>query len=225
MMEFPRRGQRERQRQGHEPPPPSPSTTPNRRGSYNFTHSNGHNEHGHILIHHQQHHASSFQSQSAYTQQTQMQQPQEQQSHQIAQLLQYANSSYSTNPTDALSALMDALTLQNGPTAAQQAMDRIRTELGESVANCVAHHQTLAQREMTLRAMAVIEEMINDTSTFLYAQGRQHILQQAMEDGSSVVCSKCGDMVKAERWSQHSTMWCRAIDEIDDNMDENKMDS
>jgi formamidopyrimidine-DNA glycosylase len=120
---------------------------------------------------------------------------------------------------------MDALTLQNGPTAAQQAMDRIRTELGESVANCVAHHQTLAQREMTLRAMAVIEEMINDTSTFLYAQGRQHILQQAMEDGSSVVCSKCGDMVKAERWSQHSTMWCRAIDEIDDNMDENKMDS
>lgn len=112
---------------------------------------------------------------------------------------------------------MDALTLQSGPNAAAQAMNRIRNELGDSVAKCVAQHQTLAEREMTLRAMAVVEEMMNDTSTFLYAQGRQHILQQAMEDGSSVVCSKCGDMVKTERWTQHSTMWCRAIDDMDDS--------
>lgn len=210
-MDFPRRGQR--QRQGHEPPPPSPSTTPNRRGSYTCSYSNGsdHDEHMDVSLDHQSH----------CVQQTHVQQTlQQQQSQQIAHLLQYANSSYNSNPTDALSALMDALTLQSGSNAAQLAMNRIRTELGESVANCVAQHQTCAQREMTLRAMALVEEMMNDTSTFLYAQGRQHILQQAMEDGSSVVCSKCGDMVKAERWTQHSTMWCRAIDD----MDESKMD-
>jgi hypothetical protein len=56
--------------------------------------------------------------------------------------------------------------------------------------------------------MALVEEMMNDISTFLYAQGRQHILQE------------CGDMVKAERWARHSNMWCRAIDD----MDESKMD-
>ncbi len=61
---------------------------------------------------------------------------------------------------------------------------------------------------MTIRAMALVEEMMNDTSTFLYAQGRQHILQQ------------CGDMVNAKRWAQHSTMLCRATDD----MDESKMD-
>lgn len=204
-MDFPpRRGQRDRQRQGHEPlaPPPSPSTTPVRRGPYNGTNSNG--------CH-----------QNDQQQQQSLHQQQFQQSQQIAQLLQYASSSYNSNPTDALSALMDALTIQSGPSAAQQAMNRIRIELGESVANCVAQHQTIAESEMTLRAMAVVEEMMNDTSTFLYAQGRQHILQQAMEDGSSVVCSKCGDMVKTDRWTQHSTMWCRAIEDADEN---SKMD-
>lgn len=115
---------------------------------------------------------------------------------------------------------MEALTLQNGTNAAQQAMNRIRTELGDTVADCVARHQTIAEREITEQAMAVVQELMNDTSTFLYAQGKQHILQQAMEDGSSVVCTKCGDMVKADRWTQHSTMWCRAIDE----MEESKMD-
>lgn len=172
----------------------------------------------------------------------------------IANLLQYAQSSYTTNPTDALGALMDALTLSTGTnTAAQHAMDRIRSELGDAAADCVAlrvgnsasasggnssshqnntHQQQyshlnhplssasssstttqLTEREMTLRAMAVVEELLNDTSTFLYAQGRQHILQQAMEDGSSVVCQRCGDMISRERWQQHAEYWCREIQE------------
>eukprot|EP00584_Thalassiosira_punctigera_P004728 CAMPEP_0172544812 /NCGR_PEP_ID=MMETSP1067-20121228/14881_1 /TAXON_ID=265564 ORGANISM="Thalassiosira punctigera, Strain Tpunct2005C2" /NCGR_SAMPLE_ID=MMETSP1067 /ASSEMBLY_ACC=CAM_ASM_000444 /LENGTH=218 /DNA_ID=CAMNT_0013331435 /DNA_START=34 /DNA_END=690 /DNA_ORIENTATION=+ len=153
---------------------------------------------------------------------------------QIASLLQYAQSSYTTNPTDALSALMDALTLTTGTNAAaQHAMDRIRFELGDSVADCVAGHDAtnnysmpharhspsqsatnpMSEREMTLRAMAVVQELLNDTSTILYAQGKQHLLQQAMEDGSSVVCSRCGDMISRERLTQHMEYWCRAIEE------------
>ena len=168
---------------------------------------------------------------------------------QIANLLQFAQTSYTTNPTDALSALMDALTLSTGTnTAALHAMDRIRSELGHVVADCVvtgstrshstqstmehsssAHHQQeekddqlyqphasplpsqLSTIEMTERAMAIVQEMLNDTSTILYAQGRQHILQQAMEDGSSIVCSNCGDMISRERWKQHAEYWCRGI--------------
>jgi len=147
---------------------------------------------------------------------------------QIANLLQYAQTSYTTNPTDALSALMDALTLTTGTNAAaQHAMNRIRSELGDAVANSVAgnsssitHQQQsstespeMTEREMTMRAMAVVQELLSDTSTILYAQGKQHLLQQAMEDGSSVVCTKCGDMISRERWTQHTQYWCRAIDE------------
>ena len=146
---------------------------------------------------------------------------------------------------------MDALTLSTGTnSAALHAMDRIRSELGHVVADCVvagssmgsskssiANHTTtnqqesdynqlqqqyqphttsplssqLSTREMTTRAMAIVQEMLNDTSTILYAQGRQHLLQQAMEDGSSIVCSNCGDMISRERWRQHAEYWCRGI--------------
>jgi hypothetical protein len=34
-----------------------------------------------------------------------------------------------------------------------------------------------------------------------------------MEDGSSVVCTRCGDCIKAERIEQHVQYWCRSIEE------------
>ena len=136
---------------------------------------------------------------------------------------------------------MDALTLTTGVSnAAEHAMDRIRSELGDAVADCVAgnasnshsamqqqsssrQHQyahnsssashQLSEREMTLKAMELVQELLNDTSTILYARGKSHILQQAMEDGSSVVCNRCGDMISRERWMQHEQYWCRAIAE------------
>ncbi len=155
------------------------------------------------------------------------------QHEEIANLLQYARSSYTSNPTDALSALMGALTLSSGNNvAAQHAIQRIRNELGDVVADSIAssssynqHNQQQQQqqqqqyysqdvsREMTRRAMEIVEQLLNDKSTFLYAQGRQHLLQQAMEDGSSVVCTKCGDMIKADRIEQHVEYWCRVIEE------------
>lgn len=58
-----------------------------------------------------------------------------------------------------------------------------------------------------------MQELLNDTSTILYSRGKQHILQQAMEDGSSVVCSRCGDVISRERWTQHAEYWCRALEE------------
>ncbi|KAL3811993.1 hypothetical protein ACHAXA_009611 [Cyclostephanos tholiformis] len=208
----------------------------------------------------------------------------------IAELLHYARTSYVTNPTDALSALMDALDLTTGTRdASSRALDRIRCELGDAVANrilvvaggggmtstsssmimiatsiaVVSWDRTivkgrwpptlprtttttipipivirdrrssssstrmpssstmppsgLTEREMTLRAMELVREMLNDTSTILYAQGRQHLLQQAMEDGSSIVCSRCGDMIKTERWTQHAEYWCRGLMRDDDD--------
>ncbi|KAL7539998.1 hypothetical protein ACHAXR_009786 [Thalassiosira sp. AJA248-18] len=223
------------------PPPPPSSPTVVISGT-TTDNNNHHSSHHH---HHQQQHDDAH-----------LQQPPLIPQQQIANLLQYAQTSYTTNPTDALSALMDALTLTTGTNnAAQHAMDRIRTELGDAVADCViagngnasihqqqqqqqpmhhtfasqqqqqytpnnssesstssmAGHHQLSEREMTLKAMELVKELLNDTSTILYAQGRQHLLQQAMEDGSSVVCSKCGDMISRERWMQHAEYWCRGI--------------
>lgn len=155
---------------------------------------------------------------------------------------------------------MDALTLSTGTSAAAiHAMDRIRLELGQAVADSVVagsvrttqtmerystrrheqedndvQHQLqssssltplppkLSTEEMTKRAMAIVQEMLNDTSTILYTQGRQHLLQQAMEDGSSIVCTNCGDMISRERWRQHAEYWCRRLSEdgIDDDEEE-----
>ena len=47
--------------------------------------------------------------------------------------------------------------------------------------------------------------------SILEARERSDILARAATDGSSVVCSKCGDLVAKERWTPHVTMWCRAV--------------
>mmetsp|Transcript_8223 Transcript_8223/g.14862 ORF Transcript_8223/g.14862 Transcript_8223/m.14862 type:complete len:259 (-) Transcript_8223:459-1235(-) len=220
-MSFPSRTSNCQQQQCPPPPPSSPIDHSRRQRNATAAHS------------------------QQFTQQQQQQQRQQQnghnppfaapqQEHEIANLLQYAQSSYTTNPTYALTALMDALTLTTGTNAAaQHAMHRIRSELGDAVADSVTgsnnnnnhlmmpHQQQqysqqqtspLSEQEMTLRAMAIVQELLSDTSTILYGQGKQHLLQQAMEDGSSVVCSKCGDVVSKDRWAQHSEYWCRAVE-------------
>eukprot|EP00586_Coscinodiscus_wailesii_P006989 CAMPEP_0172490450 /NCGR_PEP_ID=MMETSP1066-20121228/20874_1 /TAXON_ID=671091 /ORGANISM="Coscinodiscus wailesii, Strain CCMP2513" /LENGTH=179 /DNA_ID=CAMNT_0013258917 /DNA_START=143 /DNA_END=682 /DNA_ORIENTATION=- len=140
------------------------------------------------------------------------------QSEQIAALIQYAHTSYETNPTEALSALLRALTLNSGKASAEQALERIRNEMGTDVADHVNDHSGRMDR-----AMRVVQEMLEDESTILFESNRQHLLQQAMEDGSSVVCSKCNGCVPNERWQQHQKYWCSANEQdegSDFDMDE-----
>jgi hypothetical protein len=81
------------------------------------------------------------------------------------------------------------------------------------------------EKEMTLRAMELVQKMLNDESTFLYSQGREHILQQAMEDGSSIICTNCGDMISRERWRQHAEYWCRELKSSESNDDGDGMET
>ena len=127
--------------------------------------------------------------------------------NEISNLIHYAQTHYEENPTDALSALMKAMTLNSGQSKADHAMNRIRSELGSDVADHVMDRTGRMQR-----AADIVKELLSDETTFLYQQGRQQILQQAMEDGSSLVCTKCNAMVSAARWEQHQTYWCEAIE-------------
>ena len=125
----------------------------------------------------------------------------------ISSLIQYAQSNYEENPTDALSVLMQAMTLNSGQAKANEAMDRIRVELGSDLANHV-----LDRTDRVQRATRIVQELLQDESTILYERGQQHILKEAMEDGSSLVCTKCNALVSAARWKQHQTYWCDAIE-------------
>lgn len=133
--------------------------------------------------------------------------PQSSKADNISYLIDYAKQNYESNPTDSLLALMQALTLNGGKEAADQAMARVKSELGSEIADHVLDRQGRMER-----AVKIVEEMLQDETTMLYQQGNQHILKQAMEDGSSVVCSKCNGMVPASRWQQHQEYWCDAID-------------
>lgn len=85
-------------------------------------------------------------------------------------------------------------------------MDRLRSELGDDVATHVGDYHARMER-----ALRVVRELLEDESTFLYQKGQQDLLRQTMEDGSSLVCSKCNAVVSSSRWQQHQSYWCDAI--------------
>jgi hypothetical protein len=129
----------------------------------------------------------------------------------IEELIGYARQNYHDNPTESLAALMEALTLNSGRDSANVAMERLRTELGEDISNAIGSHHIRMQR-----AMQIVSELLEDSSTLLYEQGRQDILRQTMQDGSSVLCKRCHAVVSSARWQQHQAFWCQANNDEDD---------
>ena len=129
---------------------------------------------------------------------------------QIASLLDYAHSNYETNPTDSLTALLEALRLNapstaEGQAAASAALSQVRSSLGDDIATHVLDVDARRQR-----AVEVVRKLLADESSLLYQSGREDLLRQTMEDGSSVVCGRCGGVVSSDRWRQHRTYWCEA---------------
>lgn len=130
-------------------------------------------------------------------------------SAQISGLISYARHNYRVNPTEASAALLRALKLngqdEEGAAAYGAAVDRLRRAFGTDVADHIASRQLRLER-----AMKVVEELLDDESTLLHESNRQHLLKQTMEDGSSVLCRKCGAVVASNRWQQHRRYWCQA---------------
>ena len=140
-----------------------------------------------------------------------------------ADLLRFARANHERNPTDSLAALLEALRLgapseRRGEAAAEAALSQVRAAVGDAIADHVTDVD--ARRR---RAAEAVRRLLDDRSTILSEQGREDILRQTMEDGSSVVCTSCGGVVPSDRWRQHQLYWCDAIgaDAKDDAMDEN----
>lgn len=127
---------------------------------------------------------------------------------QIRQLIAYARTHYQDNPTESLAALLQAVTLNSGTASANRAMDLLRQELGDDIADNIGCHHSRMER-----ALQIVQELLTDESTYLYKQGREDLLRQTMQDGSSIVCSKCSAVVSSQRWQQHQLYWCQALPE------------
>ena len=78
---------------------------------------------------------------------------------------------------------------------------------------------TQAEASELAAARAVIDDVVG-RSSLLGDRGRNDVLQGAFEDGSSVVCVRCGDLVARARWAAHQTTWCRMLPPAPDSDEE-----
>jgi hypothetical protein len=107
---------------------------------------------------------------------------------------------------EALAAVLHAVRLTRGEDAIMDVLDeakrRAERRLGAEV-----DRQTAVAREMC-------SELLRQES-LLHELGDEDILRQAFEDGSSVVCRRCGGLVAAARWEAHKVTWCPALEEME----------
>jgi len=130
----------------------------------------------------------------------------------VRMLLKVARSKIEdAEPTDALSALLHAIRLTRGEEAIVGVLEMAKRQ-AEIEAGCKEDSLLVARR------MAVL--LVSDDSTMLYERGDEHILRQAFEDGSSVVCKSCNALVPRSRFTQHQLYWCERACGGEDGMDD-----
>lgn len=112
-----------------------------------------------------------------------------------------------SNPEQALAALLHAVRITRGESA-------IIGVLSEARRRATAEIDQQVMRESYEQAKRVSEELMRQ-DTFLSERGEEEILKDAFEDGSSLVCMKCGGLVAKARWESHSQFWCPSIESAD----------
>ena len=133
-----------------------------------------------------------------------------------------------------------AITLTRGEDAVFEVLSQARATIAASQPRPdPAQQRQEAQRRARLEreaheksindAMKACDELVRaDSLLSERCDGSENILRDAFEDGSSVVCRRCGGLVKRLRWDLHNTKWCPSLpqtakdDEEDD--DNGKMD-
>lgn len=68
-------------------------------------------------------------------------------------------------------------------------------------------------------ARGVCDDLLDRSSIVGDERGKRDLLQDAFQDGSSVVCVRCGDLVARSRWDAHLSRWCRALPDSDSDGD------
>ena len=83
------------------------------------------------------------------------------------------------------------------------------------------YNYTEEQASKYAAARAICDDMISRGSIMQdhYKEGQgDKILKDAMEDGSSLVCVRCGALIARSRLEQHKKYWCDKIDSNNNNL-------
>ncbi len=135
----------------------------------------------------------------------------------VRRLLDIARSeigSSTADPTQALSCLLHAIRLTKGEDAIPHFLDAAKNLARENP------HPYISESELFEDALQMSKALISDQTTLLYEQGRETILKDAFEDGSSVVCNACQALVRKDRFRQHQVFWCDVTGQKDDEREE-----
>lgn len=108
-----------------------------------------------------------------------------------------------SNPQQALVALLHAVRLTRGEGAIIEVLDMAKAQARREV-----EQQGMQERLQDAQRMC---ELLVQSETLLSERGEQEILKDAFEDGSSVICTKCGALVARVRWESHRDYWCSAL--------------
>lgn len=121
----------------------------------------------------------------------------------------------------ALANLIHAIRLTQGEEAIATTLSEARRE-NERKIELEFQQQRNNDRRILDNALKASKELALQPSLLQErGDGSENILRDAFEDGSSVICKRCGGLVKSARWSDHCTLWCSAIDEeVDCNLDD-----
>lgn len=102
---------------------------------------------------------------------------------------------------EALSSVVHAIVLTQGEGA-------LINVLEEAKRRADREHYIINMQSALEEAHEMSRRLVADETTILSERGEQCILKDAFEDGSSVVCSKCGSLIPRARSEEHCKYWC-----------------
>lgn len=113
------------------------------------------------------------------------------------------------NPSEALSALLEAVRLTQGEDAVTEILDKTKMNMPDLTD---VEHAVVNEEDMVVAARKMSAYLQNDEKSILFEISRTDILRDAFEDGSSVVCKACGSLIPRARADNHSKFWCDAVE-------------
>lgn len=121
--------------------------------------------------------------------------------------------------TAALQMVMEVIRLTKGEAAVFETMNEMKRQIqakedmaaGMDVLCAQMEEDLLIDDQTCLAEAERICRILESQQTILLENGNEDILRDAFEDGSSLVCANCGDLVARSRWRQHRDKWCSAV--------------
>jgi hypothetical protein len=138
----------------------------------------------------------------------------------VASLLQASKDNISAGePSKALENVIQAIRLTHGEDAILHLIDAAKAASRRDIDKQIAAQ---TEQELIRQAMEASQRLAEPSSLLAdMGDGSEVILQQAFQDGSSVICAQCGGLVPRVRWEIHRDMWCPHItSKSSDNSDD-----